>query len=183
MLIIGNLTPDGYLEEPPIEDLAEEAGVTVELAEAVLEQIQEFDPVGRGGAQPRGVPADPGRATSAHDDDVLVGMIKQAPANLEKKNYPAIAQDLKQPLEEIYEAAKVHPCEFDPKPGRQYSAEEPNYITPDVYIHKVGDKYFVVANDDGLPKLKISRLLPDRAGGRLQGARSTSRTSCAAPSG
>ena len=42
-------------------------------------------------------------------------------------------------------------CEFDPKPGRQYTAEEPTYITPDVFIHKVGDKYFVVANDDGLP--------------------------------
>src|ERR1051325_7590105 len=46
--------------------------------------------------------------------------------------------------------------EFDPRPGRQYTDEEPHYPTPDVYVHKVGDKYFVVANDDGLPKLKIS---------------------------
>ena len=46
--------------------------------------------------------------------------------------------------------------QFDPKPGRAYTDEEPAYISPDVYIHKVGDKYFVVANDDGLPKLKIS---------------------------
>jgi RNA polymerase sigma-54 factor len=45
---------------------------------------------------------------------------------------------------------------FDPKPGRAYTDEEPIYITPDVHIQKVGDKYFVVANDDGLPKLKIS---------------------------
>ena len=35
MLIIGNLTPDGYLEEP-LEDLAEEAGVTLELTESTL---------------------------------------------------------------------------------------------------------------------------------------------------
>jgi RNA polymerase sigma-54 factor len=33
---------------------------------------------------------------------------------------------------------------------------EMHYITPDVYVHKVGDKFFVVPNDDGLPKLKIS---------------------------
>jgi RNA polymerase sigma-54 factor len=46
--------------------------------------------------------------------------------------------------------------ELDPRPGRQYTADEPHYITPDVYVHKVGDKYFVVPNDDGLPKLKIS---------------------------
>ena len=45
MLIIGNLTPDGYLQEP-LEELAEEAEVSVELAEGVLRKIQEFDPVG-----------------------------------------------------------------------------------------------------------------------------------------
>src|SRR6266851_2455150 len=47
MLIIGNLTPDGYLQEP-LEELAEEAEVSVELAEGVLSKIQEFDPVGVG---------------------------------------------------------------------------------------------------------------------------------------
>src|SRR5262249_56093234 len=41
-------------------------------------------------------------------------------------------------------------------PGGEDSSDEPHYITPDVYVHKVGDKYFVVPNDDGLPKLKIS---------------------------
>ncbi len=60
---------------------------------------------------------------------------------------------------------------FDPKPGRQYTSEEPTYITPDVYVHKVGDKYFVVANDDGLPKLKISDFYRTALVGRPQGAR------------
>ena len=30
--------------------------------------------------------------------------------------------------------------DLDPRPGRQYSDEDPHYITPDVYVHKVGDK-------------------------------------------
>ena len=92
---------------------------------------------------------------AGQDDDLCVKMIKSHLGNLEKKNYQAIARDLKQPLEEIYEAAKVI-MDFDPRPGRQYSSDDPHYVTPDVYIHKVGDKYFVVPNDDGLPKLKIS---------------------------
>jgi len=46
---------------------------------------------------------------------------------------------------------------LDPKPGRNYSGEEPQYITPDVYIHKVGDQYVTVLNDDGLSKLRISQ--------------------------
>src|SRR4029450_5565547 len=75
--------------------------------------------------------------------------------NLEKKNYQATSKAMKVELEEIYEAAKVI-MSLDPRPGREYASEDPVYITPDVYIHKIGDKFFVVPNDDGLPKLKIS---------------------------
>jgi RNA polymerase sigma-54 factor len=153
MLIIGNLTPDGYLEEP-LSDLAEEASVGLSLAESVLTRVQEFDPVGVAARSLEECLMIQARHVGA-DDDVVVGIIRKHLANLEKKNYQAIAKDLGQPVEEIYEAAKVVKG-FDPKPGRQYTSEEPTYITPDVYVHKIGDKYFVVANDDGLPKLKIS---------------------------
>src|SRR5581483_5905630 len=46
MLIIGNLDVDGYLKEPPLKDLAEEAEVPPERAEAVLAKLQSFDPIG-----------------------------------------------------------------------------------------------------------------------------------------
>jgi RNA polymerase sigma-54 factor len=46
---------------------------------------------------------------------------------------------------------------LDPKPGRAWSTEEPQYITPDVYIHKIGENYVTVLNDDGLSKLRISQ--------------------------
>ena len=61
MLIIGNLTPDGYLDQP-LEEIAEEAGVPVEFAEAVLKKCPGAGPAGRGRAQPAGVPAAPGHA-------------------------------------------------------------------------------------------------------------------------
>jgi RNA polymerase sigma-54 factor len=128
--------------------------VSVELAEGVLKKIQEFDPVGVGARTLKECLLIQACHIGA-DDEVVIGIIERHLPNLEKKNYAAIAKDLAQPVEEIYEAAKVVQT-FDPKPGRQYTSEEPTYITPDVYIHKVGDKYFVVANDDGLPKLKIS---------------------------
>ncbi|RMH43241.1 MAG: RNA polymerase sigma-54 factor [Deltaproteobacteria bacterium] len=154
MLILGNLDSDGYLKEPPLSEIAAEAGVSEEVAEEVLETIQGFDPIGVGARSL----AECMLIQAIHygeDDDLVVKIIKDHLGNLEKKNYQAIARDLKAPLEEIYEAAKVI-MEFDPRPGRQYSLDEPRYITPDVYVHKVGDKYFVVPNDDGLPKLKIS---------------------------
>ena len=154
MLILGNIDPDGYLKEPSIDDLAAELACTNEEIEIVLMTIQGFDPVGIGARSLEECMLIQAMF-QGQDDDLVVKIIKSHLGNLEKKNYQAIARDLKAPIEEIYEAAKVI-MEFDPRPGRQYSTDEPHYITPDVYVHKVGDKYFVVPNDDGLPKLKIS---------------------------
>ncbi len=153
-LVIGNLDADGYLREPSLDEIAVMAEVDLDLAEAVLKRIQTFDPVGVAARDLSECLLVQAQHLGA-DDDVLVGMITRHLRNLENKNYQAIARDLKEPLEEIYEAAKVI-MSLDPRPGRQYSEEEVRYITPDVYVHKLGDKFFVVPNDDGLPKLRIS---------------------------
>ena len=154
LIIVGNIDADGYFKEPTIYELAADEGLSEELVEKVLEKIQTFDPIGIGArslAECMLIQC----VHAGQDDDLCVKMIRSHLGNLEKKNYQAIARDLKQPLDEIYEAAKVI-MEFDPRPGRQYASDDAHYITPDVYIHKVGDKFFVVPNDDGLPKLKLS---------------------------
>lgn len=152
--LIGNIDAAGYIKTPPLANIAAEEGCTEEEVEMVLETIQTFDPVGIGArslAECLLIQA----IHHGEDDDIVVKIIKSHLPNLEKKNYQAIARDLKVAVEEIYEAVKVI-MEFDPRPGRQYATDDHHYITPDVYIHKVGDKFFVVPNDDGLPKLKIS---------------------------
>lgn len=152
--IIGNLGPDGYLREPSIVDIAETAGVNMEEAESVLKKIQSFDPVGvaaRNLSECLIIQAQ----HMGEDSDLLIKMVTERIGDLEKRNYPAIAKALGVSLEEVYETAKLI-SRLDPKPGRHYSTEDPHYITPDVYVHKVGDSYFVVPNDDGMPKLKIS---------------------------
>jgi len=62
--------------------------------------------------------------------------------------------------------------ELDPRPGRYYNDETIPYITPDVFVYKIGDEYVVVLNEDGLPKLRINpyyrdilRERPQAAGG------------------
>ncbi len=156
MLIIGNIDSAGYLKDPPMQEIASQFSMTIDQVEEVIDCIQSFDPIGIGARSL----AECLLNQAIHfgqDDELLVKMIRFHLPNLEKRKYQAIAKDLGEPLEEIYEAAKVI-MEFDPRPGRQYSSDEAHYITPDVYIHKVGDKYFVVTNDDGLPKLRISSL-------------------------
>jgi RNA polymerase sigma-54 factor len=84
-----------------------------------------------------------------------VAIIERHLKHLESKNYQAIAKDLKLPLEEVVKAVRVI-SRLEPKPGRAFTGEEAQYITPDVYVHKMGDRYVTVLNDDGLSKLRIS---------------------------
>jgi RNA polymerase sigma-54 factor len=158
-LVLGNLDDAGYLKmegvppEEVVPKLADESGLNVEDAEEVLKLIQAMDPLGvasRTLAECLNV-----QAEHFGMDELVIRVIDEHLDNLEKKNYQAIARELDVPIEEIYDVAQVI-AELEPRPGRNYVTEEPRYIVPDVYVHKVGDKYFVVANDDGMPKLKIS---------------------------
>ena len=45
---------------------------------------------------------------------------------------------------------------LEPKPGRNYGDGDIRYVTPDVYVHKIGDEYRVTLNEEGLPRLKVS---------------------------
>ena len=46
---------------------------------------------------------------------------------------------------------------LDTRPGRRFSNERTHYVEPDVHIVKVGDDYVIQLNDNGLPRLRISR--------------------------
>ncbi len=159
MLVVGNLTDDGYLKleevlpEEVVPRLSAEADLEAEDAEEVLKIIQCFDPVGVASRTLEECLL----VQSEHFglDALCIEVIQNHLSNLEKKNYQAIARDLKVAVEEVYDVAQVI-ADLDPRPGRNYAGTEPQYITPDVYVHRVGDKYFVVPNDDGMPKLKIS---------------------------
>ncbi len=158
-LVIGNLDDDGYLklddvpEDEVVPRLAAEAQLNAEDAEEVLKMFQRFDPVAVGSRSLRECL----KLQAEHFgmDDLVIRILEEHLHNLEKRNYAAIARDLDVPVEEVYDVAQVI-AELEPRPGRNFMTEEPRYIVPDVYVHKVGDKYFVVANDDGMPKLKIS---------------------------
>ena len=138
-----------------IEDLAREAGLDPEDAEEVLKMIQQMDPVGVASRDLRECLLAQVDLLDYSDDDIVWQVIDRHLSNVEKRNFPAIARDLKCELNEVYEAAKVL-SQLEPRPGRNFATEDPPYITPDVYVHKVGDDYVVTTNDDGLPKLKIN---------------------------
>ena len=75
--------------------------------------------------------------------------------NMEKRQYEAIKRDMDLTAMRMVRLAKIVQ-NMEPKPGRGFSTDETHYITPDVYVQKMGDDYRVSLNEDGLPKLKVS---------------------------
>jgi len=52
---------------------------------------------------------------------------------------------------------------FDPKPGLKHTNRSDGYISPDLIVDKVGEKYHVSLNDSGVPRLRLSRSYQDIA--------------------
>jgi len=147
----------------PLILLALEAGVPAAMAEKVMKKIQRFDPIGCAARDLREcllVQAkhyiSEGEGKDDPDAELLPSIIRKHLKAVETKKYQVIARDLQVSLDEVVAAIKLL-SRLDPKPGRNYSGEEAQYITPDVYIHKIGDQYVTVLNDDGLSKLRISQ--------------------------
>jgi RNA polymerase sigma-54 factor len=151
--IIGNLNENGYLEES-VEGIAEAASVEIDLAEKVLQRIQEFDPVGVAARSLTECLLVQARR-SGIDDPLVLKIIEQHLDLLQRKDFRGIARIEAVTIDDVAVAADVI-ASFEPRPGRTFSSEDPIYITPDIFVHKIGDEYHVVLNEDGLPRLKVS---------------------------
>jgi len=152
-MIAGNLNRDGYLEES-VEEIAHTGDFSPSKVQEVLTRMQTFDPVGVCARNLSECLLLQVRYLGI-EQSVVTKIISNHLNHLQNKNYRAIAQALQVPLREVIEAVDII-TGLEPKPGRQFSDEEPQYITPDIFVYKLGDDYEIVLNDDGLPKLRVS---------------------------
>ncbi|MFK7930830.1 MAG: RNA polymerase factor sigma-54 [Myxococcota bacterium] len=152
--IIGNLDERGYLDAT-VEGIAEELKMPVEDVEFARTMVMELDPQGCGAiglAECLVIQA----RTRFPEDPTFEPILMNHLGDLERRNYPAIARALELDLEDVVEYHKMI-LELEPHPGRNYTTEEPRYITPDVYVTKMNGQWQVFLNEDGIPDLKISR--------------------------
>ncbi len=152
-LIAGNLNRDGYLVMG-VEDLALAGGTTVDSVEDVLFLMQTFDPTGVCARDLKECLQIQARYLKLGDSTVTK-IIDDHLGNLENKNYKAICRGLKITMDDVRAAVRVIQA-LEPRPGRAYSTEEPQYITPDIYVYKLGDEFVIMINDDGMPKLRVN---------------------------
>ena len=151
--IVGNLNKDGFLC-CSVEEVAAMSNSTVEQVELILAKMQSFDPVGvcaRDLKECLLIQAD----HFGFKDTIVSDIITNHLHDLEKKNYKGICKALKISLDDVIAAVNVIKG-FEPKPGRQFSEETPQYINPDIYVHKWENEFVVMLNDDGMPKLRVN---------------------------
>ncbi|MBC7794495.1 MAG: RNA polymerase factor sigma-54, partial [Clostridia bacterium] len=159
VMLIEEITDDGYLAEDAVATVAEELGQSADAIDTVASALRELDPPGVASRDLRECLLT--QAERAHADNPLLhAIISNHLKSVERRNYAAIAKELKVSLQEVGDAVKLI-AHLEPRPGRQFAVKEPQYITPDIYVTKLGNDYQIVLNEDGLPKLKISNYYRD----------------------
>ncbi|MFN9068565.1 MAG: RNA polymerase factor sigma-54, partial [Bdellovibrionales bacterium] len=151
--LLAYIDEDGYIKTP-LEEIAKDENLPIEDLEDTLSMVQEFDPPGVGARDLKECLLIQAKHLEEDTTD-LVNIINHHLKDLEKRNYEAIAKVMGKDIREVVEMCKIIYA-MEPKPGRAYHENDTHYVTPDVYVYKVGDDFVVSLNEDGLPRLKIS---------------------------
>jgi len=151
--IIGNLNEDGYLDMQ-LEEISQTFRCSEEKVLEVLHFVQHFDPVGVAARDLRECLLIQARFQN-FGGTIVEKIIRDHLGDLENRKFDMIAKKLSVSIEQVISAVRIIQG-LEPKPGRGYSDEETIYVTPDIYVFKVGDDYEIVQNEDGLPKLRVS---------------------------
>jgi len=162
--IIGNIDEDGYLRST-LADIAQICSVDEPFVESVLKKVQEFDPIGVAARNLQECLLLQVKQLGM-EGSVVEALLRDHLKDLELRKYKLIAKSLGIDFNEVLAGAKIV-ASLDPKPGRQFSQEDVHYISPDIFVYKVGEDFVVVLNDEGMPNIRINPLYTGegRAGG------------------
>jgi len=152
--IIENLDERGFLDEDCLI-IALQLGAERDEVAAVLEQIHRFDPVGAAARDSQECLLIQARHYFP-DRPHLAGLIEHFLPALKERRYPAIARRLGIGVPDVLEE-EVRLLTLNPIPARGFGRHDAATIAPDVHVIQVGREIVVRVNDDGQPRLRISR--------------------------
>ena len=75
---------------------------------------------------------------------------------LETRNYPLIARKTGTTSRNVIKEIEII-SSLTPYPGNKFSNEQINYVVPDVYIDKIDGEFVIQLNNEGLPRLGLSK--------------------------
>ncbi|HEX4895485.1 MAG TPA: RNA polymerase factor sigma-54 [Solimonas sp.] len=162
--LIDAINEDGYLEDWPElrQRLASQLQADAAEIEAVLLQVQDFDPIGVGARDLAEclrlqLEARPARTPGIQAALILVS---RHLALLARRDLAQLAKASGLPKTEL--ELGIHLIKsLQPHPGRPFQAHEADYVTPDVFVTKKQGRWAVQLNPEHTPRLRIN--------GRYQG--------------
>src|SRR4029079_4198386 len=89
-------------------------------------------------------------------DDLARRIVEEAWDLFLRRQFPAVAKKLGVELPELEAAIELIKT-LQTRPGLKFSTDRHHYIEPDVFVRRVGEEYVIQLNDDGLPRLRVSR--------------------------
>lgn len=158
--IIDGIDDDGYLQAS-FEDIKKSLGdgthVTDKVIETVLRRIQHFDPLGVGA---RNLSECLALQLKEFGPDTLwlreaKILVRKYLSLLGSHDYVKLVKRMRLTKEELREVIEFIQS-LNPRPGSIINNQQTNYITPDVYVKKVNNKWQVELNPDISPKIRIN---------------------------
>jgi RNA polymerase sigma-54 factor len=181
--IIGNLDPDGFLVATEEEicalgsDRPGEAGWGADEVARALALVRGFDPPGVAwpdlracliaqldalGSKAEREAAEEAPANGRERPDgertreLARAMLAEHWEPFLRRQFAVVGKRMAVDLAELEPAVELIRT-LETRPGRKFGSERAHYIEPDVHVYRVGDEYVIQLNDDGLPRLRVSR--------------------------
>jgi len=164
-VIVDEINDDGFLQSSieeitaSLADLDGEDDIEVETdeVEAVLRQIQNFDPAGVGARDLReSLSIQLHRQPNDIDlREYAITLVDNYFDMLANREYPQLMRKMKISEEDLKDVIQLIQS-MNPRPGGQVTANNAEYIIPDVTVKKVNNTWKVELNSDAAPKLRIN---------------------------
>jgi len=152
--VVGSLDSDGFFCVK-LEEIAQIAGVTVEVARRGLEVVQQLDPPGVGARN---------LAEALHiqldylgiDEPLLVKIAESHLDDVAGSHLRKIARALRIGEDEVRRLVDILRL-LNPRPAGAFSpGPSPGYIVPDVTLRRFDEGWSVTSNSDAVPTLRVS---------------------------
>jgi RNA polymerase sigma-54 factor len=157
-MIIGNIDDRGYLRAT-VDELSFSTNIPKEHIEAVLKVIQSFHPPGVACRDLRECLMLQ-LQRSEKTETLEYKIIDRYMDALGKRKLPEIARGLNVDIVDVQEAmARI--ALLEPNPGRDFVADNQQYVVPEIFVSKLGEEFVVSSNNDQVPHLRISNHYKD----------------------
>ncbi len=158
--IIDAVDETGYLTvslEEIRESLDGETEVDQDEVEAVLHRIQMFDPPGVAARDLRDCLLNQLRQLAPGTPWMLqaINLVDEYLDLLAGRDYTSLMRRLKLGRDELQQVIEVIQ-QMNPRPGSQISANEPEFIVPDVFVRKNKGIWHVELNPETMPRVRIN---------------------------